>query len=101
MIKSTKNPSSSCPIIAVCSYGTGIDDELGTLFSGVLPKPVSTASIALSTHGNSRPHYLQILKAQVLAVFRKLGFQEAKARRGSADSAQPPRAAGDDRRGSS
>ncbi|KAM0755998.1 kinase-like protein [Meredithblackwellia eburnea MCA 4105] len=56
MIKSTKNPSSECPIIAVCSYGTGIDDELGTLFSGVLPKP--------------------ILKANVLGCFRKLGFRE-------------------------
>ncbi|KAK4700084.1 serine/threonine-protein kinase RIM15, partial [Phenoliferia sp. Uapishka_3] len=80
MIKSTKNPSSSCPIIAVCSYGTGIDDELGTLFSGVLPKP--------------------ILKAQVLLIFRKLGFQEAKPRRGSADSGKPPLAS-EERRGSS
>lgn len=52
MIKSTKNPSSSCPIVAVCSYGTNIDDEVGTLFSGVLPKPV--------------------VKEQVLAVLRKL-----------------------------
>lgn len=53
MIKSTKNPSSACPIVAVCSYGTNIDDEVGTLFSGVLPKP--------------------IVKEQVLAVLRKLG----------------------------
>lgn len=53
MIKSTKNPSSSCPIVAVCSYGTNIDDEVGTLFSGVLAKP--------------------IVKDQVLALFKKLG----------------------------
>ncbi|KAL8284258.1 hypothetical protein RQP46_005007 [Phenoliferia psychrophenolica] len=86
MIKSTKNPSSSCPIIAVCSYGTGIDDELGTLFSGVLP--VQTRA------------YSRILKAQVLAVFKKLGYQEAKPRRGSGDSA-PLTTPGDEaRRGS-
>lgn len=55
MIKSTTNPSQHCPIVAVCSYTAGIDDEVGTLFSGILQKPV--------------------LKAQLLATFDKLGFE--------------------------
>ncbi|KAI5474189.1 serine/threonine protein kinase RIM15, partial [Pseudohyphozyma bogoriensis] len=55
MIKSTNNPSSSCPIIAVCSSPMGLDDEVGTLFSGTLPKPIN--------------------REEVLAVFRqKLNF---------------------------
>lgn len=40
MIKSTNNPSQHCPIIAVCSHAGGIDQEVGTLFSGVLNKPI-------------------------------------------------------------
>jgi hypothetical protein len=67
MIKSTRNPSANSAIVAVCSYGTGIDDEVGTLFSAVLPKPV--------------------MRDQVLTILRKLGFQQksqgANARRGS------------------
>jgi len=66
MIKSTSNPSQDSPIIAVCSFGTGIDDEVGTLFSGTLPKPVR--------------------REQVLQVFsEKLGYKLLGARRGSED----------------
>lgn len=68
MIKSTRNPSSNAAIIAVCSYGTGIDDEVGTLFAAILSKPV--------------------MREQVLLILRRLGFQQksksdALARRGS------------------
>lgn len=62
MIKSTNNPSSNCHIIAVCSYSIAIDDEVGTLFAGVLSRPVD--------------------KAQVLTLLRKLGFQEKRSGRG-------------------
>jgi len=40
MIKSTNNPSQHCPIVAVCSHASAIDQEVGTLFSGVLNKPI-------------------------------------------------------------
>ena len=67
MIKSTRSMSMDSLIVAVCSYGTGVDDDVGTLFSAILSKP--------------------ILKDQVLSVMRKLGFQQKKAesRRPSAE----------------
>lgn len=40
MIKSTVNPSSNAPIVAVCSQSTAIDDATGTLFTATLPKPI-------------------------------------------------------------
>ncbi|TNY19781.1 hypothetical protein DMC30DRAFT_353426 [Rhodotorula diobovata] len=70
MIKSTVNPSSNAPIVAVCSQSTAIDDATGTLFTATLPKP--------------------IMKADLLGVLSHLGFKlEVKAsddRRGSGDS---------------
>lgn len=70
MIKSTNNPSSTADIVAVCSYSIAVDDEVGTLFAATLPKPTT--------------------KEQVLAILRKLGFQEKRrvddeSRRGSND----------------
>lgn len=64
MIKSTNNPSSTADIVAVCSYSIAVDDEVGTLFAATLPKPTT--------------------KEQVLAILRKLGFQEK--RRGDDES---------------
>ncbi|GAA6047829.1 hypothetical protein JCM3770_004663 [Rhodotorula araucariae] len=73
MIKSTVNPSTNAPIVAVCSQPAAIDDATGTLFTATLPKP--------------------IMKADLLAVLSHLGFKlEVKAseeRRGSADSERP------------
>lgn len=40
MIKSTVNPSSESPIVAVCSQKAAIDDATGTLFAGILCKPI-------------------------------------------------------------
>lgn len=40
MIKSTVNPSSSSPIVAVCSQPAAVDDAAGTLFAGILCKPI-------------------------------------------------------------
>lgn len=62
-IKSTRSASALSAIVAVCSYGTAVDDDVGTLFSAVLPKPIA--------------------KDQVLAVLRKLGFTEKSKTDGS------------------
>lgn len=40
MIKSTVNPSSNAPIVAVCSQSSAIDDATGTLFTATLSKPI-------------------------------------------------------------
>lgn len=77
MIKSTRSMSMDSLIVAICSYGTGVDDDVGTLFSAILSKP--------------------ILKDQVLSVMRKLGFQQKKV----ADSSRRPSAEDvEERRGS-
>ncbi|GAA5827005.1 hypothetical protein JCM11251_002203 [Rhodosporidiobolus azoricus] len=69
MIKSTVNPSTNAPIVAVCSHTTAMDDAAGTLFAATLSKP--------------------IMKADLLTVLSHLGFKlEVKAgdeRRSSAD----------------
>ncbi|GAA5995135.1 uncharacterized protein JCM10292_004556 [Rhodotorula paludigena] len=71
MIKSTVNPSANAPLVAVCSQPAAVDDAAGTLFAGILSKP--------------------IMKADLLAVLSHLGFKlEVKAsdeRRASADQA--------------
>ncbi|SCV68579.1 BQ2448_700 [Microbotryum intermedium] len=68
MIKSTNNPSQNTPTIAVCSHAGAVDNQAGTLFSGVLPKP--------------------ILKADLLRIFSRLGFrlEEKPTRRGLGNS---------------
>ncbi|SGY33607.1 BQ5605_C002g01515 [Microbotryum silenes-dioicae] len=68
MIKSTNNPSQNTPTIAVCSHAGAVDNQAGTLFSGVLPKP--------------------ILKADLLRIFSRLGFrlEEKPTRRGLSNS---------------
>ncbi|GAA5891130.1 hypothetical protein JCM6882_006434 [Rhodosporidiobolus microsporus] len=87
MIKSTVNPSTNAPIVAVCSHTTAIDDAAGTLFAATLSKP--------------------IMKADLLAVLSRLGFKlEVKAseeRRSSADDqvqASPKVMTDEPRRGS-
>ncbi|BGP04611.1 rim15, signal transduction response regulator [Rhodotorula toruloides] len=55
MIKSTVNPSTNAPIVAVCSQPAAIDDAVGTLFAATLSKP--------------------IMKADLLAVLAHLGFK--------------------------
>ena len=40
MIKSTVNPSANSPIVAVCSQPAAVDDAAGTLFAGILCKPI-------------------------------------------------------------
>ncbi|GAA5992000.1 hypothetical protein JCM10908_000689 [Rhodotorula pacifica] len=55
MIKSTVNPSANSPIVAVCSQPAAVDDAAGTLFAGILCKP--------------------IMKADLLAVLSHLGFK--------------------------
>lgn len=71
MIKSTVNPNSECPIVAVCSHDVGTNDEAGTIFSASISKP--------------------IVKNDVVNILRKLGFakqaeENRTSRRGSQES---------------
>lgn len=54
MIKSTVNPSANSPIIAVCSQPAAIDDAAGTLFAGILCKPIVSSSKTLPLGGRWR-----------------------------------------------
>lgn len=48
MIKSTNNPSAASPIVAVCSHSSALDDSAGTLFDGILSKPIVSGAVRSS-----------------------------------------------------
>jgi len=99
MIKSTVNPSSNAPIVAVCSQSSAIDDATGTLFTATLSKPIVRRPLSLSPdqveeHALTLEDVLLLqMKADLLGVLSHLGFRlEVKApesRRGSGDNGRP------------
>lgn len=76
MIKSTVNPSTNAPIVAVCSQPAAIDDAVGTLFAATLSKPIVRCSPKSDRKLSlTLPLSPPQMKADLLAVLAHLGFK--------------------------
>jgi hypothetical protein len=88
MIKSTVNPSTNAPIVAVCSQPAAIDDAVGTLFAATLSKPIVRCARHCAVDASlMRLSLTSQMKADLLAVLAHLGFKvevkQNEERRGS------------------
>jgi hypothetical protein len=77
MIKSTVNPSANSPIVAVCSQPAAVDDAAGTLFAGILCKPIVSRASSRPSSATplTQPEPHSQMKADLLAVLSHLGFK--------------------------